>query len=178
MAMGGKVAEELIFGAENVTSGASSDIQQVTRIARAMVTQFGMSEKVGPLSLGQDDPNAIFAGPKISAGTAERIDDEVMRLLHEAHDQAERILLQHRDLLDRLSALLLVTETIDGEDLEAYTGGTKPIPDAEQLREHEEAKERETAAAAAVVATEERERERQRAPQIAMPPAPPMPTVD
>jgi len=175
-AMGGRVAEEIVFG--EISTGAQNDLERATQIARAMVTQFGMSEKVGPLSLGQDDPNAIFAGPKISAGTAERIDDEVMRLLHEAHDQAERILLQHRDLLDRLSALLLVTETIDGEDLEAYTGGTKPIPDAEQLREHEEAKERETAAAAAVVATEERERERQRAPQIAMPPAPPMPTVD
>jgi cell division protease FtsH len=175
-AMGGRVAEEIVYG--EISTGAQNDLERATQIARAMVTQFGMSEKVGPLSLGQDDPNAIFAGPKISAGTAERIDEEVMRLLHEAHDQAERLLLQHRDLLDRLSALLLVTETIDGEDLEAYTGGTKPIPDSEQLREHEEAKERETAAAAAVVATEERERERQRAPQIAMPPAPPMPTVD
>ena len=175
-AMGGRVAEEIVYG--EISTGAQNDLERATQIARAMVTQFGMSEKVGPLSLGQDDPNAIFAGPKISAGTAERIDEEVMRLLHEAHDQAERLLLQHRDLLDRLSALLLVTETIDGEDLEAYTGGTKPIPDAEQLREHEEAKERETAAAAAAVATEERERERQRAPQIAMPPAPPMPTVD
>ncbi len=175
-AMGGRVAEEIVYG--EISTGAQNDLERATQIARAMVTQFGMSEKVGPLSLGQDDPNAIFAGPKISAGTAERIDEEVMRLLHEAHDQAERLLLQHRDLLDRLSALLLVTETIDGEDLEAYTGGTKPIPDAEQLREHEEAKERETAAAAAAVATEERERERQRTPQIAMPPAPPMPTVD
>ncbi len=175
-AMGGRVAEEIVYG--EISTGAQNDLERATQIARAMVTQFGMSEKVGPLSLGQDDPNAIFAGPKISAGTAERIDEEVMRLLHEAHDQAERLLLQHRDLLDRLSALLLVTETIDGEDLEAYTGGTKPIPDAEQLREHEEAKERETAAAAAAVATEERERERQRAPQITMPPAPPMPTVD
>jgi hypothetical protein len=71
---------------------------------------------------------------------------------------------------------LLVTETIDGEDLEAYTGGTKPIPDAEELREHEEAKERESAAAAAVA--KEPEPEPSRSPQIAMPPAPPMPTVD
>jgi hypothetical protein len=81
-------------------------------------------------------------------------------------------------MLDRLSALLLVTETIDGEDLEAYTGGTKPIPDAEQLRQHEETKQRESAAAAAAVAREDRERERQRTPQISMPPAPPMPTID
>ena len=81
-------------------------------------------------------------------------------------------------MLDRLSALLLVTETIDGEDLEAYTGGTKPIPNEEQLREHEAAKERESEKAAAAAVAKEREREPSRPPQIAMPPAPPMPTVD
>ncbi|MGZ8582543.1 MAG: ATP-dependent zinc metalloprotease FtsH [Actinomycetota bacterium] len=172
-AMGGRVAEEIVYG--EISTGAQNDLEKATQIARAMVSQFGMSEKVGPLSLGQDDPNAIFSGPRISAGTAEKIDEEVLRLLNEAHDEAERILIEHRDMLDRLSALLLVTETIDGEDLEAYTGGIKPIPNAEQLREHEETKERESAAAAAVAT--ERERERQR-PQIAMPPAPPMPTVD
>jgi cell division protease FtsH len=175
-AMGGRVAEEIVYG--EISTGAQNDLEKATQIARAMVAQFGMSEKVGPLSLGQDDPNSIFSGPKISAGTAEKIDEEVMRLLHEAHDQAERILIQHRDLLDRLSALLLVTETIDGEDLEAYTAGTKPIPNAEELRQHEEAKERESAAAAAAAVAKEREREPHRAPQIAMPPAPPMPTVD
>ncbi len=172
-AMGGRVAEEIVYG--EISTGAQNDLEKATQIARAMVSQFGMSEKVGPLSLGQDDPNAIFSGPRISAGTAEKIDEEVLRLLNEAHDEAERILIEHRDMLDRLSALLLVTETIDGEDLEAYTGGIKPIPNAEQLREHEETKERESAAAAAVAT--ERDRERQR-PQIAMPPAPPMPTVD
>ena len=92
---------------------------------------------------------------------SEKIDEEVSRLLAEAHDEAERILVEHRDMLDRLSALLLVTETIDGEDLEAYTGGTKPIPDADELRQQEEAKQRESAAAAAVVA---KEREPARAP--------------
>jgi cell division protease FtsH len=176
-AMGGRVAEEIVYG--EISTGAQNDLEKATQIARAMVSQYGMSDKVGPLSLGQDDPNAFFTGPKISSGTAEKIDDEVSRLLSEAHDQAERILLQHRDLLDRLAALLLVTETIDGEDLEAYTGGTKPIPDAEQLREHEETKQRESAAAAAVAKErDERGREPQRAPQITLPPAPPMPTVD
>ena len=174
-AMGGRVAEELVYG--EVSTGAQNDLEKATQIARAMVTEYGMSEKVGPLSLGHDDPNAFFGGgQKISGGTAEKIDEEISRLLGEAHDRAERLLTKHRDMLDRLSALLLVTETIDGEDLEAYTGGTKPIPDGEELRQHEEAKERETAAAAAAVA--KRDRERQRGPQIAMPPAPPMPTVD
>ena len=175
-AMGGRVAEELVYG--EISTGAQNDLEKATQIARAMVSQYGMSETVGPLSLGQDDPNAIFTGPKISGATAEKIDEEVSRLLVEAHDEAERFLLEHRDMLDRLSALLLVTETIDGEDLEAYTGGTKPIPDAEELRQHEETKERESAAAAAVVAKKDKERETSRAPQIAMPPAPPMPTVD
>jgi cell division protease FtsH len=175
-AMGGRVAEEIVYG--EISTGAQNDLEKATQIARAMVAQYGMSEKVGPLSLGQDDPNAIFSGPKISGGTAEKIDEEVTRLLHEAHDQAERILLEHRDMLDRLSALLLVTETIDGEDLEAYTGGTKPIPNEEQLREHEAAKERESEKAAAAAVAKEREREPSRPPQIAMPPAPPMPTVD
>ncbi len=174
-AMGGRVAEEIVYG--EISTGAQNDLEKATQIARAMVVQYGMSDKVGPLSLGPDDPNAIFTGPKISSGTAEKIDDEVSRLLSEAHDQAERILLEHRDLLDRLGALLLVTETIDGEDLEAYTAGTKPIPNAEELREHEEAKERESAAAAAAVAKPP-EPEQQRAPQISLPPAPPMPTVD
>ena len=174
-AMGGQVAEEIVYG--EISTGAQNDLEKATQIARAMVTQYGMSDDLGPLSLGQDDPNAFFSGPKISGATAERIDKEVSRLLGEAHDQAERILVEHRDMLDRLAALLIVTETIDGEDLEAYTGGTKPIPNADELRQHEEAKQRESAAAAAVVA-KERERETSRGPQIAMPPAPPMPTVD
>jgi cell division protease FtsH len=168
------VAEELVYG--EISTGAQNDLEKATQIARAMVAQYGMSDKVGPLSLGQDDPNAIFTGPKISGATAEKIDEEVNRLLNEAHDQAERILIAHRDMLDKLSALLLVTETIDGEDLEAYTGGTKPIPDPEQLRQREEEKERGSAAAAAVA--KEPEPEPSRTPQISMPPAPPMPTVD
>ena len=175
-AMGGRVAEEIVYG--EVSTGAQNDLEKATQIARAMVAQYGMSEKVGPMSLGPDDPNAIFSGPKISGGTAEKIDEEVTRLLHEANDQAERILLEHRDMLDRLAALLLVTETIDGEDLEAYTAGTKPIPNEDQLREHEAAKERESEKAAAAAVAKESEREPSRAPQIAMPPAPPMPTVD
>jgi cell division protease FtsH len=174
-AMGGRVAEELVYG--EISTGAQNDLEKATQIARAMVAQYGMSDKVGPLSLGQDDPNAIFTGPKISGGTAEKIDDEVSRLLSEAHDQAHRLLTDHRDMLDRLSALLLVTETIDGGDLEAYTSGTKTIPSADELREQEEAKERESAPAAAAVAKTP-EPEPKRAPQITLPPAPPMPTVD
>jgi cell division protease FtsH len=88
-----------------------------------------MSDKIGPLSLGAEDANSMFNAPKISGQTAELIDQEVNRLLNQAHDRAERILVERRDLLSKLSALLLVTETMDGTDLEAYATGTKPIPD-------------------------------------------------
>ena len=129
-AMGGRVAEELVYG--EISTGAQNDLEKATQIARAMVTEYGMSEKVGPLSLGHEDPNAVLRQRSAASpsGTAEKIDDEVSRLLSEAHDQAERLLMEHRDLLDRLGDLLLVVETIDGDELEAYTSGTKPIPDS------------------------------------------------
>jgi cell division protease FtsH len=128
-AMGGRAAEEIVF--DEVSTGAQNDLEKATEIARAMVSEYGMSEKVGPLSFGHDDPNAFFGGPssKMSAHTAEVIDAEVTRLLNRAHDTAERILNDKRDLLRRLSELLLVVETIDGVDLKAYANGTKPIPD-------------------------------------------------
>jgi cell division protease FtsH len=131
-AMGGRVAEEIVFNEKG--TGAQNDLEMATQIARAMVVEYGMSERVGPLSLGREDPNPFFNASKTSEATAKLIDDEVARLLNEAHDQAERILNAHRDLLDKLSALLLVVETIDGEDLEAYAAGTKSIPDPEVAR--------------------------------------------
>jgi cell division protease FtsH len=131
-AMGGRVAEEIVFN--EISTGAQNDLEMATQIARAMVTEYGMSEKVGPMSLGHEEPNPFFGGSKVSAATAQTIDEEVTRLLNEAHDQAERILVEHRDLLDKLSGLLLVVETIDGEDLDAYAAGTKPIPDPETAR--------------------------------------------
>ena len=177
-AMGGRVAEELVYG--EISTGAQNDLEKATQIARAMVTEYGMSEKVGPLSLGHEDPNAIFAsGPRISSGTAEKIDDEVNRLLAEAHDQAERLLVEHRGELDQLGALLLVVETIDGDDLEAYTAGTKAIPDPEVLRREGEQREADDAAAAAVADKEKaRDRGLLGGRKVELPPAPPMPTVD
>jgi cell division protease FtsH len=171
-AMGGRVAEEIVF--DEVSTGAQNDLEKATQIARAMVAQYGMSDEVGPLSLGQEDQTTMFAAPKISGGTAEKIDEEVLRLLNAAHDKAERILTERRDLLDKLRALLLVTETIDGTDLEAYATGTKPIPDPDSARE---AIDRE-AAAAAVAREAERpaaKKERERVTPITLPPAPPMP---
>ncbi len=173
-AMGGRVAEELEY--DEVSTGAQNDLEKATQISRAMVTEYGMSERVGPLSLGHEDMgNPFSTGPRISGGTAEKIDEEVSRLLSEAHDRAEVILNDHRDLLDRLAKLLLVVETIDGEDLEAYAAGTKAIPDPDELRRQEEVKERHEAAAAAL---KETPKGKVKEPRVTLPPAPPMPTVD
>jgi cell division protease FtsH len=168
-AMGGRVAEELVFN--EISTGAQNDLEMATQIARAMVAEYGMSEKLGPLSLGHEEPNPFFGGSKVSGATEQLIDEEVARLLNEAHDQAERILNDHRDLLDKLSALLLVVETIDGEDLEAYAAGTKQIPDPETVRpiaqpEPSDDREKVPAEPSAV------------ARAVSIPPAPPMPATD
>ena len=166
-AMGGRVAEELVY--DEVSTGAQNDLERATQIARAMVAEYGMSAKVGPLSFGHDDPNAFFGGSngKMSGATAQLIDEEVSRLLAEAHTQAENILKERRDLLDRLSALLLVTETIDGDDLKTYADGTKPIPDPEVVARN--AKE------AAAVAQPTMPAPEHHGNRQIIPPAPPMP---
>jgi cell division protease FtsH len=126
MAMGGKVAEELVFGPENVTSGAASDIQQVSRIARAMVTKFGMSQKLGNI----DYANEMFTylGPQtggVNAGpdTHELIDAEVRALVDEGYETAKRILIEKRDDLDRLARGLLEYETLTGKEITRVVHG-------------------------------------------------------
>ena len=126
MAMGGKVAEELTFGADNVTSGASSDIQQVTRIARAMVTQFGMSEKLGNIDYSneQQSPlgpqgNGTNASPEVQA----EIDLEVRRLVDEGYETAKSILTKKKRDLKRLAEGLLEYETLTGEEITKVIAG-------------------------------------------------------
>ncbi|MGE5227078.1 MAG: ATP-dependent zinc metalloprotease FtsH [Planctomycetaceae bacterium] len=169
-AMGGRVAEEIVY--QEISTGAQNDLEKATQIARAMVAEYGMSPEVGPLSLGHEDQMNPFApAPRISGGTAEKIDEQVLKLLNEAHDRAEQILTERRELLDKLSALLLVTETIDGADLEAYATGAKRIPEPTEAK-----RELERRVAAASVA-------KSSAPIIhatpgghpVMPPAPPLP---
>jgi cell division protease FtsH len=171
-AMGGRVAEEVVFN--EVSTGAQNDLEKATQIARAMVAEYGMSEKVGPISLGREDSNPFWptASSKISGETAHLIDEEVRRLLDEAHQKAERILLERRELLDKLRDLLLVVETIDGTDLEAYATGAKPVPDPAVVKE--EQRLREPAAAAAAAATAPIMHPVPRSHPV-MPPAPPMP---
>jgi cell division protease FtsH len=120
MAMGGRAAEELMFGEEQVTNGAASDIQQVTRIAKAMVTQFGMSEKLGAIDYAQQQES--FLGPQSSGvmaspETQEVIDAEVRRLVDTGYETAKRILNEKRDDLERLAQGLLEYETLTGDEI-------------------------------------------------------------
>ena len=117
MAMGGKVAEELVFGKENVTSGAASDIQQVTKIARAMVTQFGFSEELGNIDYAPNEQVGMFQPSNASPETQERIDAEVRKIVDEGYETAKRILTEHRDEHERLAQGLLEYETLTGAEI-------------------------------------------------------------
>ncbi|HWA56072.1 MAG TPA: ATP-dependent zinc metalloprotease FtsH [Gemmatimonadales bacterium] len=132
IAFGGRVAEELIFGPSKVTTGAGSDIEQATAIARRMVTQFGMSDKIGMMAVG-DREQEIFLGREfgqrreVSERTAEIVDDEVKRFLDEAHEKARKLLSDNRELLERIASALLERETIDREDIDLLAQG-KSLP--------------------------------------------------
>ena len=133
MFFGGRVAEEIIFGPEKVTTGAGNDIERATALARRMVTQFGMSERIGPLAVG-DKEQEIFLGREfaqrreISERTAETVDDEVKRLVDEAYSKATQIISNNRELLDRIAVALLERETIDREDLDRLLKGEPLAP--------------------------------------------------
>ena len=121
-AMGGRVAEELIFGHNKVTSGASSDIQMATKLAKDMVTKFGMSKDLGPLSYGANE-DEIFLGRQItrqehmSEETAKKVDIEVKRLVNEGYEKAKKILTAKIEDLHKLAKALLVYETLSGEEI-------------------------------------------------------------
>jgi cell division protease FtsH len=132
MFFGGRVAEEIVFGADKITTGAGNDIERATGLARRMVTQFGMSELIGPLAVG-DKEQEIFLGREfaqrreISERTAQMVDDEVKRLIDEAYARATVILSENRVLLDRIAQALLDRETIDREDLDRLVKN-QPLP--------------------------------------------------
>ena len=126
MAMGGKVAEEMTFGPENVTSGASSDIQQITKIARAMVTQFGMSDTLGNIDYMNEQQSYLGpAGSGVQAGpeTQEKIDAEVRKIVDEGYNSAKTILMENRDKLEFLAKGLLEYETLTGPEIEKVMNG-------------------------------------------------------
>lgn len=116
--MGGKVAEEIIYGPDRVTTGASSDIQNATRIAYMMVTRAGMSDTIGNVDLGSD-----YA--RLSSETKQRIENEVRRLIDESYERAKKLLTDNRVKLDRLANALVEYETLDKYEMEAVVRGEK-----------------------------------------------------
>jgi cell division protease FtsH len=129
--MGGRVAEELKFGKEKVTSGAASDIQQATRLARAMVTRWGFSEDLGPVDYG-DDQGEVFLGQQlvqsksVSGETARKIEEEVKALVQSGMDEARRILTERKKDWETLSEGLLEFETLTGSEITELLKGNPP----------------------------------------------------
>ncbi|HEY9872110.1 MAG TPA: ATP-dependent zinc metalloprotease FtsH3 [Candidatus Obscuribacterales bacterium] len=123
VALGGRIAEEIIFGEEEVTTGASNDLQQVARVARQMVMRFGMSDRLGPVALGRQQGN-MFLGRDIaserdfSEETAATVDDEVRSLVDQAYRRAKEVLLNNKHVLDQLAQMLVEKETVDAEELQ------------------------------------------------------------
>lgn len=130
VAMGGRVAEEVVYGKDNVCNGAMGDIQMATRVARSMVTEWGMSEKVGMIAYANDDQGGMgmFGGAakNFSEHTSMEIDSEIKRLIDEAYDQARTYLHDHVDELHRLAEALLEYETLTGEEIRQIMRG-QPI---------------------------------------------------
>jgi cell division protease FtsH len=129
MAMGGRVAEELVFGEDAVTSGAASDIQQVTRIARAMVTQFGFDPELGYVDYANEQQSFLGnygGGSNHSSITQKMIDDKVRELVSEGYDTAKKVLTENRDKLERLAQGLLEYETLTGAEIGRIIAG-EPI---------------------------------------------------
>ncbi len=133
MAYGGRVAEEIIFGRERVTTGASSDIQFATGIARRYVSQWGLSDAIGPILVG-DNEQEVFLGREltsrrqVSERTAQQVDDEVARVINEAYNRAMDTLTKHRPLLDSIAAALLERETLSREDIAVLEKGEQLPP--------------------------------------------------
>jgi len=123
VALGGRVAEEIVYGEDEVTTGASNDLQQVARVARQMVTRFGMSDRLGPVALGRSQ-GGMFLGRDIAAerdfseDTAAAIDEEVSELVAEAYKRATAVLTENRPVLDELADMLVEKETVDAEALQ------------------------------------------------------------
>jgi cell division protease FtsH len=129
--MGGRVAEELVFGREKVTSGAASDIEQATRLARMMVTRWGLSEELGTVSYGENQ-DEVFLGMSVSRtqnaseATVQKIDGEIKRLVEEGYAQATKILTEKRADLEALAKGLLEYETLTGDEIIDLLKGKKP----------------------------------------------------
>jgi cell division protease FtsH len=132
VSLGGRLAEEIVFGGDEVTTGASGDLVTVTRTARSMVTRYGMSDKLGPIVFGEKE-ELIFLGREISEqrnysdDVARMIDEEVHRIVNEAYENAQQILISNRAVLDDMANALLEFESLDGEQLGELIKRVKPL---------------------------------------------------
>jgi len=133
---GGRLAEELIFGAESVTTGAQNDIHRATEIARNMVTKWGLSDKLGPLSYGEDE-GEVFLGHSvtqhkaISDDTANAIDEEIRSIINRNYQRSENILRENLDKLHLMAEALIKYETIDSNQITDILEGRPPRPPAD-----------------------------------------------
>jgi cell division protease FtsH len=133
MAFGGRVAEEVVFGRERVTTGAASDIQKATHVARRYVTQWGLSDAIGPIQVG-DNEQELFLGREIqhrrevSEKTAQLVDTEVKRVIDQAYDRAMAVIKEHLELLHQIASALLERETLTREDIAVLLRGEKLPP--------------------------------------------------
>jgi cell division protease FtsH len=157
IAMGGRVAEELKFGKERITSGASSDIKQATQVARAMITQWGFSDKLGTIDYSDGDGQNVFLGQEltrsksVSGETARIIEEEVRRLIDEANETARKILTEKRKDWETLAEGLLEYETLSGPEITELLKGNPPV------RETSEPPSRDDTPSGAVPVTEDDE---------------------
>jgi cell division protease FtsH len=136
-ALGGRAAEEEIFGNDEVTTGAGGDLQQVTAMARQMVTRFGMSD-LGPLSLESQEGEVFLGGglttrAEYSEEVAARIDEQVRVIVEHCHEDARQIMRENRVVIDRLVELLIEKETIDGEEFRQIVAEYADVPEKEQF---------------------------------------------
>jgi cell division protease FtsH len=132
--LGGRVSEEIVFG--DISTGAQNDLQRATDIARSMVTEYGMSERLGPLTYVRDPRSShLELGLRArerdySERTAQEIDEEVTRIIEDAHQKARSILKEQREHLERLASILLEKESIEGEELKKFVGQVRAEKDA------------------------------------------------
>ena len=132
VSLAGRAAEELVF--DTVTTGAANDIQQATRMARAMVTQYGMSEKFGLMGIASQEDQYLTGRTVMNCGdaTAAAVDDEVMRILKEAYEEAKRLLGENRVVMDEIAAFLIEKETITGKEFMEIYRRCKGLPEPEE----------------------------------------------
>ncbi|WP_443735236.1 ATP-dependent zinc metalloprotease FtsH [[Ruminococcus] lactaris] len=138
VALGGRAAEEIVF--DTVTTGASNDIEQATKIARAMITQYGMSDRFGLMGLESIQNRYLDGRPVLNCGeaTASQIDEEVMRMLKSSYEEAKRLLSENRDALDQIAAFLIEKETITGKEFMKIFREVKGIPEPVEGEEGKE----------------------------------------